>query len=62
MGEGEVRSDKVMLRQVEIKQTKAKKAVTDLTWVNEGVKGIEHEDEKTLMVNELADIVPYLNT
>merc|ERR1719219_2541937 len=34
MGEGEVRSDKVMLRQVEIKQANAKKAVTDLTWVN----------------------------
>ena len=39
-----------------------RKGVTDLTWVNEEVKGIEHEDERTLMVNELANMIPYLKT
>ena len=57
-----IKCEKIMLRQLEIKQSKSKKGVTDLTWVNEEVKGIEHEDEKTLMVNELANIVPYLKS
>ena len=34
-----------------------------MTWVNnKEVKGIENEDEKSLMVNELANMIPYLNT
>ena len=57
-----VKSEKIMLRRLEIKQTKSKIGVTDLTWVNEEVKGIENEDEKSLMVNELANMIPYLNT
>jgi len=57
-----IKSEKIMLRQIEIKQNKSKKGVTDLTWVNEEVKGIEHEDEKTLMVNELSNMIPYLKT
>jgi len=56
-----IKSEKIMLRQIEIKQSKSKKGVTDLTWVNEEVKGIEHEDDRTLMVNELANLIPYLN-
>ena len=55
-----IKCDKIMLRELEIKQSKSKKGVTDLTWVNEEVKGIEHEDQKTLMVNELANMIPYL--
>ena len=57
-----VKCEKILLRRLEIKQSKAKKGVTDLTWVNEEVKGFEHEDEKTLMVNELAHMIPYLTT
>ena len=57
-----IKCDKIMLRELEIKQSKSKKGVTDLTWVNEEVKGIEHEDQKTLMVNELANMIPYLKT
>jgi len=55
-----VKCDSILLRRLEIKQSKAKKGVTDLTWVNEEVKGFEHEDEKSLMVNELAHMIPYL--
>ena len=57
-----IKCDRIMLRELEIKQSKSKKGVTDLTWVNEEVKGIEHEDQKTLMVNELANMIPYLKT
>merc|ERR1711892_133852 len=57
-----VKCEKILLRRLEIKQSRAKKGVTDLTWVNEEVKGFEHEDEKTLMVNELAHMIPYLTT
>jgi hypothetical protein len=57
-----VKSEKIMLRRLEIKQAKSKIGVTDLTWVNEELKGIENEDEKSLMVNELANMIPYLNT
>ena len=57
-----IKSERIMLRQLEIKQSKSKKGVTDLTWVNEEVKGIEHEDERTMMVNELANMIPYLKT
>merc|ERR1719228_2790576 len=56
-----IKSEKIMLRQIEMKQSKSKKGVTDLTWVNEEVKGIEHEDDKTMMVNELANLIPYLS-
>ena len=57
-----IKCERILLRQLEIKQSKSKKGVTDLTWVNEEVKGIEHEDEKTQMVSELANMVPYLKT
>ena len=57
-----VKSEKIMLRRLEIKQSKSRIGVTDLTWVNEEVKGIENEDEKALMTNELANMIPYLNT
>jgi hypothetical protein len=51
-----------MLRRLEIKQAKSKIGVTDLTWFNEEVKGIENEDEKSLMVNELANMIRYIDT
>ena len=35
--------------------------VTNLTWVNEEVKEIEKEDEKSMIVNEIALMVPYLS-
>ena len=57
-----IKCERIMLRHLEIKLSKSKKGVTDLTWVNEEVKGIEHEDEKTMMVNELANMIPYLKT
>ena len=57
-----VKSEKVLLKRLEIKQTKSKIGVTDFTWVNEEVKGIETEDEKSLMVNELAHMIPYLSS
>ena len=57
-----VKSEKIMLRRLEIKQSKSRIGVTDLTWVNEEVKGIENEDEKALMTNELANMIPYLST
>merc|ERR1719273_2064979 len=57
-----VKSEKIMLRRLEIKQSKSRIGVTDLTWVNEEVKGIENEDEKALMTNELANMIPYVNT
>jgi hypothetical protein len=56
-----VKSEKIMLRRLEIKQSKSRIGVTDLTWVNEEVKGIENEDEKALMTNELANMIPYLS-
>jgi len=36
--------------------------VTNLTWVNEEVKEIEKEDEKSMIVNEIAHMVPYLSS
>lgn len=56
-----VKSEKIMLRRLDIKQSKSRIGVTDLAWVNEEVKGIENEDEKALMTNELANMIPYLN-
>ncbi len=50
-----------MLKRLEIRSTKSKIGVTDLTWVNEEVKDIEKEDEKSLVVNEIALMIPYLN-
>ena len=57
-----IKSEKVLLRKLEIKQTKSKIGMTDFTWVNEEVKGIEKEDEKSLMVNELSNMIPYLHS
>ena len=57
-----IKSEKVLLRKLEIKQTKSKIGMTDFTWVNEEVKGIENEDEKSLMVNELSNMIPYLHS
>ena len=57
-----IKSEKIFMRRLEIKQTKSKIGVTDFTWVNEEVKGIENEDEKSLMVNELSNMIPYLNS
>ena len=57
-----IKSEKVLLKRLEIVETKSKIAVTDFTWVNEEVKGIENEDEKSLMVNELANMIPCLNS
>ena len=57
-----LKSEKVLLKKLEIKQTKSKIGVTDFTWVNEEVKGIENEDEKSLMVNELSHMIPYLTS
>ena len=57
-----IKSEKVLLKRLEIIETKSKIAVTDFTWVNEEVKGIENEDEKSLMVNELANMIPCLNS
>ena len=51
-----------MLRRLEIKSTKSKIGVTNLTWVNEEVKEIEKEDEKSMIVNEIALMVPYLSS
>ena len=56
-----IKSEKVLMKRLEIKLTKSKIGVTDFTWVNEEVKGIENEDEKSLMVNELSNMIPYLN-
>jgi hypothetical protein len=56
-----VKKDKIMLKRLEIRSTKSKIGVTDLTWVNEEVKDIEKEDEKSLVVNEIALMIPYLN-
>merc|ERR1719354_545166 len=57
-----LKKDKVMLRRLEIKSTKSKMGVTNLTWVNEEVKEIEKEDEKSMIVNEIALMVPYLSS
>ena len=57
-----IKSEKVLMKRLEIKLTKSKIGVTDFTWVNEEVKGIENEDEKSLMVNELSNMIPYLNS
>jgi hypothetical protein len=56
-----IKKDKIMLKRLEIRSTKSKIGVTDLTWVNEEVKDIEKEDEKSLVVNEIALMIPYLN-
>jgi len=56
-----IKKDKIMLKRLEIRSTKSKIAVTDLTWVNEEVKDIEKEDEKSLVVNEIALMISYLN-
>lgn len=57
-----IKKDKIMLKRLEIRSTKSKIGVTDLTWVNEEVKDIEKEDEKSLVVNEIALMIPYLNS
>ena len=57
-----IKTEKVLLKRLEIKQTKSKIGVTDFTWVNEEVKGIENEDEKSLMVNELSNMIPHLHS
>ena len=57
-----VKSEKVLLRRLEIKQVKSKIGMTDFTWVNEEVKGIENEDEKSRMVNELSHMIPHLHS
>ena len=57
-----IKSEKVLMKRLEIKLTKSKIGVTDFSWVNEEVKGIENEDEKSLMVNELSNMIPYLNS
>ena len=36
-----IKKDKIMLKRLEIKSTKSKIGVTNLTWVNEEVKEIE---------------------
>ena len=56
-----IKKDKIMLKRLEIRSTKSQIGVTDLTWVNEEVKDIEKEDEKSLVVNEIALMIPYLN-
>ena len=41
-----IKKDKIMLKKLEIKSTKSKMGVTNLTWVNEEVKEIEKERYK----------------
>jgi len=57
-----IRKDKITLKKLEIKSTKSKMGVTNLTWVNEEVKEIEKEDEKGLVVNEISQLIPFLNS